>query len=108
MDERRGTGVTVALVVATGLALVPWLGLLLDATESNGSPAGTTQEDCASAWCFDFSHVVLHGTVGIAAVCAGVAAAMALVVLGLRRARVWPVVVIALAGVAMVLYGILI
>jgi hypothetical protein len=108
MGERRGTGVTAALVVATVLALVPWLGLLLDATESNGSPAGTTTEDCGSAWCFDFSHVVLHGTVGIAAVCAGVAAAIALVVLGLRRARVWPAVVIALAGVAMILYGVLV
>jgi hypothetical protein len=34
--------------------------------------------------------------------------AIALVVLGLRRARVWPVAVIALAGVAMILYGVLI
>jgi hypothetical protein len=108
MGERRGTGGTAGLVVATLLALVPWLGLLLDATDSNGSPAGTTQEDCGSAWCFNFSHVVLHGTVGIAAVCAGGAVAIALVVLGLRRARVWPVAVIALAGVAMILYGVLI
>jgi hypothetical protein len=106
MDERRGAGVTAALVVATVLALAPWLGLLLDATESNGSPAGTTQEDCGSAWCLDLSHVVLHGTVGIAAVCVGVATAIALVVLGLRRARLWPVVVIGLAGVAMILYGV--
>jgi hypothetical protein len=108
MSERRGTGVTAALVVATVLALVPWLGLLLDATESSGSPSGTTTESCDAAMCLDFSHLVLRGTVGIAAVCAGVAAAIALVVLGLRRARVWPVVVIALAGVAMILYAVLI
>jgi hypothetical protein len=108
MRERRGTGVTAALVVASVLALVPWLGLLLDATESNGSPAGTTQESCGSGLCLDFSHLVLRGTVGIAAACAGVAAAIALVVLGLRCARVWPVVVIALAGVAMILYGVFI
>lgn len=108
MVQRRGTGVTAALVVATLLALVPWLGLLLDATESNGSPSGTTQEDCGSAWCFDLSHIVLRGTIGIAAVCAGLAIAIALAVLVLRASRVWPIVVIALAVVAMTLYGIIV
>jgi len=87
---------------------VPWLGLLLDVTESPGPPPGpSTTASCDSAWCFgSLSHLVLKGTLGPAAVCAGVAVALSGVVLARRRGRAWPLTVIVLAVTAMILYGI--
>jgi hypothetical protein len=101
--DRFATGASAALVVATVLALVPWLGLLLSATVSVGSPSGTTtQKGCSPDLCLDFSHFVLRATIGIAAVCAAIGIAIAVLVR--RGSRIWAGVVIALALVAMALY----
>ncbi len=99
---------TVALVVATVLALVPWAGLLLDAVSGSDNAQGpATNVGCDSAWCFpSLSHVVLHSTLGPAAVCAGVAVALAAAVLARGGTRLWPLAVIAVAAVAMILYGV--
>jgi hypothetical protein len=96
------------LVVATLLALVPWLGLLLDVTESPGPPPGTpTTESCDSALCIgSLSHLILKATLGPAAVCAAVAVALSAILLARRPGRAWPLTVIVLAVAAMILYGI--
>ena len=95
------------MVLATLLALAPWVGLLLDATDRSDNPPGTpTTANCDTAFCFpSMAHIVLKGTLGPAAICAGVAIAVAAVVLARRRALWWPLVVIVLAAVAMILYA---
>ena len=100
---------TPALVLATLLALVPWAGLIADASSQQSGPPGTpTTAGCDTAWCFpSLDHVVLSSTIGPAAVSAGLAAAIAAVVLARSRARVWPTVVIAAAAAGMALYAIL-
>jgi hypothetical protein len=95
-------------VVATLLALVPWVGLLLDVLTGPDNPPGPpTNATCDTAWCFpSLDHVVLDSTILPAAICAAAAAAVAVVVLANRRAFRWPLAVIALAAVAMILYGV--
>ena len=94
-------------MAATLIALVPFAGLLLDAVSGSDNPPGApTPVGCDSAWCFpSLRHVVLEGTLGPAAVCAGAAIAVATAVLVRGRARRWPPAVIVLAVVSMIPYA---
>jgi hypothetical protein len=106
----RAAGVRTALVIATLLALVPWAGLLTDAVAGSDDPPGTpTTANCDTALCLhSVSHVVLTDTLVPAAICAGLAVALAAAVLVRRRGLWWPAGVIVLAVVAISLYALLV